>query len=74
MMTNGEPKTVRELYFYVKGKFDIIEDKIEDKFDDIEKKIDKVMKMPSNTGKWIIRIVLCLLAIGQFVLGYRILK
>ena len=48
-MNNGEPRTVRELYIWIKQKFINLEDKI-----------IAIAEKPDNMGKWIVRIAVIL--------------
>jgi len=41
---NGEPKTVRELYFYVR-----------EKLENIQKEIITLKDRPDDIGKWLVR-------------------
>ena len=62
-MNGNIPETVKELYLWINGKIDSIESKIEE-----------IQKSPDNMGKWLVRIIGLILAIGQIFLVMKELK
>jgi hypothetical protein len=49
-MSNGEPRTVRELYIYVKGEFEGMHTKIESIKDEIKFKMKMVLLIGGMAG------------------------
>jgi hypothetical protein len=62
-MTNGEPQTVKELFYWIKGKFELIEERI-----------DKISSRPDDMGKWIVRLTQVGIFLLQILLFYYMIR
>jgi len=60
---NGEPKTVRELWLWIKGELE-----------GISYKIESLQKQPDNVGKWLVRLSQFGIFFLQAVLLYLMLR